>query len=100
MRIPVCRQKRLIYNEGTVSGQTATFNDCTFKASASVAGKAAIEIDSSLPVGEGTQFNVIINNCTATGFDNGSVSHNSLWNEKKGTKAQVTVDGVVVKERQ
>ena len=90
----------LIYNEGTVRGQTATFNDCTFTASAPASGKAAIEIDSSLPVGEGTQFNVIINNCTATGFDNGSVSHNSLWNEKKGTKAQVTVDGVVVKERQ
>ena len=90
----------LIYNEGSVSSQTATFNDCTFKASASVTGKAAIEIDSSLPAGVGTPFNVIINNCTATGFDNGSVSHNSLWNEKKGTKAQVTVDGVVVKERQ
>ena len=90
----------LIYNEGSVSSQTATFNDCTFKASASVTGKAAIEIDSSLPAGTGTQFNVIINNCTATGFDNGSVSHNSLWNEKRGTKAQVTVDGVVVKERQ
>ena len=90
----------LIYNEGSLTSQTATFNDCTFKASASVTGKAAIEIDSSLPAGTGTQFNVIINNCTATGFDNGSVSHNSLWNEKKGTKAQVTVDGVVVKERQ
>ena len=90
----------LIYNEGSVSSQTATFNDCTFKASAPASGKAAIEIDSSLPAGAGTPFNVIINNCTATGFDNGSVSGNSLWNEKKGTKAQVTVDGVVVKERQ
>ena len=90
----------LIYNEGSLTSQTATFNDCTFKASASVTGKAAIEIDSSLPAGTGTQFNVIINNCTATGFDNGSVSGNPLWNEKRGTKAQVTVDGVVVKERQ
>lgn len=90
----------LIYNEGSVSSQTATFNDCTFKASAPASGKAAIEIDSSLPAGEGTQFNVIINNCTATGFDNGTVSGNPLWNEKRGTKAQVTVDGVVVKERQ
>ena len=89
----------LIYNEGSVSSQTATFNDCPFTASAAV-GKAAIEIDSSLPAGVGTPFNVIINNCTATGFDNGSVSGNPLWNEKKGTKAQVTVDGVVVKERQ
>ena len=90
----------LIYNEGSVSSQTATFNDCTFKASAPATGKAAIEIDSSLPAGVGTPFNVIINNCTATGFDNGSVSGNPLWNEKRGTKAQVTVDGVVVKERQ
>lgn len=78
-----------------MTSQTATFNDCTFNASAAV-GKAAIEIDSSL----GTLFNVIINNCTATGFSNGSVSGNPLWNEKRGTKAQVTVDGVVVKERQ
>lgn len=89
----------LIYNEGHVGNQTATFNDCTFKASAAV-GKAAIEIDSSLPTGVGTPFNVIINNCTATGFSNGNVSGNPLWNEKRGTKAQVTVDGVVVKERQ
>ncbi len=89
----------LIYNEGSVGGQTATFNDCTFTASAAV-GKAAIEIDSSLPAGVGTPYNVIINNCTATGFSNGSVSGNPLWNEKRGTKAQVTVDGVVVKERQ
>lgn len=89
----------LIYNEGAIVNQTATFNDCTFKASAAV-GKAAIEIDSSLPTGVGTPFNVIINNCTATGFSNGNVSGNPLWNEKRGTKAQVTVDGVVVKERQ
>ena len=89
----------LIYNEGAIVNQTATFNDCTFKASAAV-GKAAIEIDSSLPTGVGTPYNVIINNCTATGFSNGSVSGNPLWNEKRGTKAQVTVDGVVVKERQ
>lgn len=89
----------LIYNEGAVTNQTATFNDCTFTASAAV-GKAAIEIDSSLPAEGGNPFNVIINNCTATGFSNGSVSGNPLWNEKRGTKAQVTVDGVVVKERQ
>lgn len=85
----------LIYNEGSITGQTATFQDCTFKASAPV--KAAIEIDSSLPAGVGTPFKVVINNCTATGFANGSVSGNSLWNEKKGTKATVIVDGVTVK---
>ena len=87
----------LIYNEGSITGQTATFQDCTFYASAPATGKAAIEIDSSLPVGVGTPFKVVINNCTATGFDNGSVSGNSLWNEKKGTKATVIVDGVTVK---
>lgn len=87
----------LIYNEGTITGQTATFQDCTFTATAPAAGKAAIEIDSSLPTGVGTPFKVVINNCTATGFANGSVSGNSLWNEKRGTKATVIVDGVTVK---
>ena len=87
----------LIYNEGAIRAQTATFQDCTFTASAPAAGKAAIEIDSSLPAGVGTPFKVVINNCTATGFDNGSVSGNSLWNEKRGTKATVIVDGVTVK---
>ncbi|HAG32414.1 MAG TPA: hypothetical protein DCL18_03110 [Prevotella sp.] len=87
----------LIYNEGTITGQTATFQDCTFTATAPATGKAAIEIDSSLPTGVGTPFKVVINNCTATGFDNGSVSGNSLWNEKRGTKATVIVDGVTVK---
>ena len=87
----------LIYNEGSITGQTATFQDCTFNASAPATGKAAIEIDSSLPAGVGTPFKVVINNCTATGFANGSVSGNSLWNEKKGTKATVIVDGVTVK---
>lgn len=87
----------LIYNEGSITGQTATFQDCTFNASAPVTGKAAIEIDSSLLTGVGTSYKVVINNCTAKGFANGSVSGNSLWNEKKGTKATVIVDGVTEK---
>lgn len=87
----------LIYNEGAITGQTATFQDCTFTATAPAAGKAAIEIDSSLPAGVGTPYKVVINNCTATGFANGSVSGKSLWNEKRGTKATVIVDGVTVK---
>lgn len=87
----------LIYNEGSITGQIATFQNCTFNASASVTGKAAIEIDSSLLTGVGTSYKVVINNCTATGFANGSVSGNSLWNEKKGTKATVIVDGVTEK---
>ena len=81
----------LVYKEGGTTWMKITFNDCTFTASAKVTGKAAIEIDSSL-----NPFEVYINNCTATGFDNGSKSGNSLWNNKKGdnTNLKVFVDGV------
>ena len=87
----------LIYNEGS-NGQTVEFKNCKFNASAPVAGKAAIEIDSSL-LPDGGIYKVIIDQATAdnvTGFDNGSVSHNSLWNNKKGTKATVIVAGTTV----
>lgn len=70
----------LIYNEGATGQNAATFNNCEFVASAPVAGKAAIELDSSLIPGT---FVVNINNCTATGFGTGSKSGNSLWNVKK-----------------
>ena len=69
----------LIYNEGAVPVQTATFNKCEFVASASVTGKAAIEIDSQYV----NSYTVYINDCTATGFGTGSKSGNSLWNVKK-----------------
>ena len=87
----------LIYNEGS-NGQTVEFKNCKFNASAPVAGKAAIEIDSSL-LPDGGIYKVIIDQATAdnvTGFDNGSVSHNSLWNNKMGTKATVIVAGSTV----
>ena len=87
----------LIYNEGSINGQTVEFKNCKFNASASVAGKAAIEIDSSL-LRNGI-YTVIIDQATAdsvTGFDTGSVSHNSVWNNKKGTKATVIVAGSTV----
>ncbi len=87
----------LIYNEGSIDGQTVEFKNCKFNASASVAGKAAIEIDSSL-LRNGI-YTVIIDQATAdsvTGFDTGSVSHNSVWNNKKGTKATVIVAGSAV----
>ena len=87
----------LIYNEGSINGQTVEFKNCKFNASASVAGKAAIEIDSSL-LRNGI-YTVIIDQATAdsvTGFDTGSVSHNSVWNNKKGTKATVIVAGSAV----
>lgn len=81
----------LVYKEGGTVWFKATFNDCKFIASAPVAGKAAIEIDSSL-----NPYEVYINNCTSEGFANGSKSGNSLWNNKKGdaTNLKVVVDGV------
>ena len=87
----------LIYNEGSINGQTVEFKNCKFNATAQVAGKAAIEIDSSL-LGNGI-YTVIIDQATAdsvTGFGTGSVSHNSVWNNKKGTKATVIVAGSTV----
>lgn len=87
----------LIYNEGTVIGQNATFNNCAFIAFAPVEGKAAIEVDSSLIPGT---YVININNCTATGFGTGSKSGNSLWNVKKDKDtekhSQVFVDGTQV----
>lgn len=86
----------LIYNEGAVIGQNATFNKCEFIASAPVVGKAAIEVDSSYIPGT---YVININNCTATGFGTGSNSGNSLWNVKKDKTerhSQVFVDGTQV----
>lgn len=86
-----CKGKcALLYNEGSNVGQTATFDQCTFNASAKAVGKAAIEIDSSL----GTTYDVYIKKCVETGFDLGTVSGNSLWNQKKGNKTNLWVDGV------
>ena len=81
----------LVYKEAGADRLKVTFNDCKFIASAPVAGKAAIEIDSSL-----NPYEVYINNCTSEGFANGSKSGNSLWNNKKGdaTNLKVVVDGV------
>ena len=82
----------LIYNEGTLSAGIVTFDKCKFIASESVAGKAAIEIDSRF-----TSYEVYINGCTHEGFANGSVSGNSLWNKKQGDKSvKVVVDGTQV----
>ena len=86
-----CKGKAaLLYSESATLAQTATFDNCKFNASATAEGKAAIEIDSSL----GTNYDVYINNCVATGFDLGSVSGNSLWNQKKGNLTNLWVDGV------
>jgi hypothetical protein len=82
----------LVYTEAG-NGSVVTFNNSVLNASAPVAGKAAVEIDSSLISG---QFVVNFNNTTANGFANGNVSGNSLWNNKKGTKTQVFVEGTQV----
>lgn len=81
----------LVYKESGTDWFKATFNDCKFIASAPVAKKAAIEIDSSL-----NPYEVYINNCTSKGFANGSKSGNSLWNNKNGddTNLKVVVDGI------
>ena len=81
----------LVYKEAGTETLKVTFNECKFIASASVAGKAAIEIDSSL-----NPYEVYINNCTAEGFSTGTNSGNSLWNNKKGDKSnlKVVVDSV------
>lgn len=82
----------LIYNEGALPAGVVTFDKCKFIASESVAGKAAIEIDSRF-----TSYEVYINDCTHEGFANGSVSGNSLWNKKDGDKSvKVVVDGTQV----
>ena len=86
-----CKGKAaLLYSESATLAQTATFDNCKFNASAPAKDKAAIEIDSSL----GTNYDVNINNCVATGFGLGDVSGNSLWNQKKGNLTNLWVDGV------
>ena len=82
----------LIYHE-SLNTQNVKLEGCVLNASAPVAGKAAIEIDSSLIKGA---YNVTINGTTANGFAEGNVSGNTLWNNKKGTKTNITVDGVKV----
>lgn len=81
----------MVYKENGTSPYKVTLNNCVFNASQSVTGKAAIEIDSSL-----NPYEVYINNCSQTGFADGSVSQNPLWNNKKGDSSnlKVVVDGV------
>ena len=84
----------LIYQEGPSLIQDVTFEGCTFNAATPAGdGKAAVEIGAStLTTG---LYNVVINNCTANGFDAGSVSGSTLWNVKNGNRANVTVDGEI-----
>lgn len=83
----------LIYAESATIFNDVTVADCTFVASAAAAGKAAIEMDSSLTAG----INLTIDSeTTATGFDEGNVSENSLWNNKKGAEGENNDIKVVV----
>lgn len=86
----------LIYSEAAINSEV-TFNDCTFNANKPADGKAAIEIDSSFHKDGKGGYTVNINNCTVNGFGTGSVSGNSLWNEKKGNSSVINVNGEKVR---
>jgi len=82
----------LVYGETLSEWHTANFKNCVFNATEPVDGKAAIEIDSHK-----TPYNVNIENCTASGFDAGSVSGNILYNLKDGelgTNCNITIKGI------
>ena len=81
----------LVYKEHGSEWYTANFKNCVFNATAPVEGKAAIEIDSHL-----NPYYVNIENCTASGFDAGSVSGNILYNLKNGddSNCKITITGI------
>ena len=91
----------LVYNEGANTGTDLTVTDTTFKASAPVEGKAAIEIDTSRMTG---QSKITVDKATAdkttadktTGFATGSNSGNRLWNDKANEKASDNENVTVV----
>jgi hypothetical protein len=70
-----------------------TVANCVFKASAPVAGKAAIEIDTSLSKGATVTIDAAT---TVAGFATGNVSNSSLWNNKKGQTTPANNDITVV----
>ena len=91
----------LVYNEGAIAKTDLTVKDTKFIASAPVEDKAAIEIDTSLMEGGATI--TVDDKTTAAGFDNGSNSGKTLWNDKKQTadtnkNTTVTVAGEKVFE--
>ena len=79
----------LVYTEGANTYNNVSVTKCQFNAAQAVVGKAAIEMDSSLSAG----INLTIDGeTTATGFGNGNVSGNSLWNNKKGQETEANND--------
>jgi len=81
----------LVYKENGSEWYTVNLKNCVFNATDPATGKAAIEIDSHL-----NPYNVNIENCTASGFDAGSVSGNILYNLKNGddTNCNITINGI------
>ena len=89
----------LLYNEGANDGTNLTVSNTEFIASASVEGKAAIEIDTHLMNGNSTV--TVDGKTNATGFATGSNSNSPLWNDKTQTadtnkNTTVTVAGETV----
>ena len=66
----------LVYRDGGNTAYGVEVNDCVFYAADSFDGKAAIEIDATAP------YEVVINDSSAIGFDEGSKSGDMLWNIK------------------
>ncbi len=83
----------LIYSEDKNLFNDVAVTKCTFKATSSVDGKAAIEMDSSLTRGIKL---TIDGETTATGFDEGNASGNTLWNNKKGNNNDANNDITVI----
>ena len=83
----------LIYAESASVFNDVTVTGCEFVASASVDGKAAIEMDSSLTAGIKLTIDAAT---TVSNFGTGNVSGNSLWNNKKDNKTEANNDITVV----
>lgn len=94
----------LVYNEGAIANEEelpydskVVFNGCSFIATETVKGKAAIEIDQRF-----VAYEVYIDNCSAKGFSADTNSGSELWNNKKGVASEsntlkalkVVVDGI------
>lgn len=88
----------LVYNEGAC-GTNLEVIDTEFIANNYVAGKAAIEVDTSLMNKKGQSTTISVDEeSTATGFDAGSVSKDTLWNVKKvaGSTVVEVADEIVM----
>lgn len=82
----------LVYTESATHFIDLAITETTFNASAVAAGKAAIEIDTSLTAGANISIDAVT---TANGFDAGNVSGNTLWNNKKGNATDKNNDIII-----